>query len=113
MNRISAKQILSMIQKTINEWHEKNSNRDPEAVIVTDDIKTIRPLGKHRNEIEPIVYELTITNTEIWHEEDKIRSMKDEVVLKAVRNINPLNQHRNDLIEEIDEIFFDEQQKKD
>jgi hypothetical protein len=47
----------------------------------------------------------------MWHEEDKIRSEKDDVVLRAIRNVNPLNQHRNDLIEEIDEIILDQQNK--
>jgi hypothetical protein len=45
----------------------------------------------------------------MWNEEDKIRSAKDDVVLKDIRNVNPLNQHRNDLIEEIDEIFLENQ----
>lgn len=111
MESINSEKILNIIQKTITEWHENNSNRAPDAIIVTDDIRRIRPLGKHRDKIEPIVYELTVTNTEMWHEEDKIRSAKDDVVLRAIRNVNPLNQHRNDLIEEIDEIFFDNQKK--
>ena len=103
--------ILELIQETIVEWHNKNADRPADAVIVTEEMRRIRPLGEHREEIEPIIYELTITNTEMWHEEDKIRSDKDDVVLRAIRNVNPLNQHRNDLIEEIDEIFLEEQQK--
>lgn len=112
MNHINAEHVLEVIQKTINDWHIKNANRPSDAVIVTDSIKRIRPLGEHRKEIEPIIYELTITNTEMWHEEDKIRSANDDVVLRAIRNVNPLNQHRNDLIEEIDEIFLENQEKE-
>lgn len=112
MKQINADQVLKTIQGTIIEWHEKNANRAPGAVIITDEIRRIRPLGEHRDEIEPIVYELTIANTEMWHEEDKIRSAKDDVVLRAIRNVNPLNQHRNDLIEEIDEIFLENQEKE-
>lgn len=109
MNMITSDSVLKIIQETIVKWHKENVHRAQDAEIVTDDIRRIRPLGEHRKEIEPIVYELTITNTEMWHEEDKIRSAKDDVVLKAIRNVNPLNQHRNDLIEEIDEIFLENQ----
>ncbi len=109
MNQINAEEVLKIVQETITKWHVENQNRAPDAVIVTDEIRKIRPLGEHRDAIEPIVYELTVTNTEMWHEEDKIRSEKDDVVLRAIRNVNPLNQHRNDLIEEIDEIFLEQQ----
>ena len=112
MKKISADTILSNIRQTIKEWHEENVNRAEDAIIVNDDIRRIRPFGEHREEIEPIVRELTITNTEMWHEEDKIRSDNDTVVLRAIRNVNPLNQHRNDLIEEIDEIFWENNSRK-
>ena len=108
---MNADEILSEIQKTIKNWHIENENRSPDHVIVTDEIRRIRPFGEHREEIAPIVKELTVTNTEMWHEEDKIRSMKDDVVLKAIRNVNPLNQHRNDLIEEIDEIILEKSEE--
>ena len=84
-----------------------------EHVIVTDEIRRIKPLNVHREEIESVIRELVRTNTEMWHEEDKVRSKNDAIVLKAIRNINPLNQHRNDLIEEIDEIILDRVQRKD
>lgn len=113
MKQIKADQILLIIQATISGWHEENSSRPADAVIVTEEMKKIRPLGVHRDEIEPIVRELATTNIEMWHEEDKIRSIKDDVVLRAIRNVNPLNQHRNDLIEEIDEIFLDNQREED
>ena len=100
--------ISKLIQKTIADWHAQSQNRPSDYVIVTDEIRRIRPLNQHRDDLEQVVRELVITNTEMWHEEDKVRSQKDEVVLKAIRNINPLNQHRNDLIEEIDEIVLDE-----
>lgn len=112
MEFMNSTKILELIQDTIAEWHDKNAARPADAAIVTDDIRRIRPFGEHREEIEPIVYELTITNTEMWHEEDKIRSAKDDVVLRAIRNVNPLNQHRNDLIEEIDEVFLEKQQRE-
>lgn len=96
-----------MIQSEIVEWHIKNRNRLPDYVIVTDEIRKIRPLNVHRSDLEQVIKELVIINTEMWHEEDKVRSDNDAVVLKAIRNINPLNQHRNDLIEEIDEIVLD------
>lgn len=104
---ITAAQIIGIIQESISAWHLDSLKRGDDYVIVSEEIKRIRPLGEHRDDLEQVVKELTLTNTEMWHEEDKVRSMKDEVVLKAIRNINPLNQHRNDLIEEIDEIVID------
>lgn len=107
MEFICSGDITNLIQKAIADWHTQSLNRPADYVIVTDEIRRIRPLNEHRDDIEQVVRELVITNTEMWHEEDKVRSQKDEVVLKAIRNINPLNQHRNDLIEEIDEIVLD------
>lgn len=104
---ISANRVIILIQEEIAKWHIENENRKPEHVIVTDEIRRIKPLNEHRDNIEQVIRELTVTNTEMWHEEDKVRSASDQVVLKAIRNINPLNQHRNDLIEEIDEILVD------
>ena len=107
MEILKSDDISNLIQKTIAEWHVKNRYRSPDYVIVTDEIRRIRPLNEHRDDLEQVIKELVITNTEMWHEEDKVRSQKDDVVLKAIRNINPLNQHRNDLMEEIDEIVLD------
>lgn len=107
MDKITTGQIILLIKETITGWHEKSKDRGPDYVIVTDEIRRIRPLDDHRDDLYQVIKELVITNTEMWHEEDKVRSHRDEVVLKAIRNINPLNQHRNDLIEEIDEIMLD------
>jgi len=104
---ISAQKISELLRNTIQAWHTNNVGRDPDYVIVTDQIRMIKPLGVHRDDLNEVIEELVETNTEIWHEEDKVRSEVDAVVLKAIRNINPLNQHRNDLIEEIDEIITD------
>lgn len=107
MERCSSEQILDLIQSTIMDWHKKYENGKEDRVIVTDNIKKIRELNQHREDVLSVIQELTEINTEIWHEEDKVRSERDDVVLAAIRNINPLNQHRNDLIEEIDEIMID------
>jgi hypothetical protein len=104
----TADEIANLIQETIKEWHNENENRNSDYVIVTENIKRIKPLNEHRDNLEEVIRELVVTNTEMWHEEDKVRSMKDDVVLKAIRNINPLNQHRNDLMEEVDEIIIDQ-----
>jgi hypothetical protein len=104
---ITANEISSLVQKTIVEWHQKQAKRNPDYVIVSDDIRKIRQLNCHRNDILEVITDLVNTNCEIWHEEDKVRSNDDQKVLKAIRNINPLNQHRNDVIEEVDEIFRD------
>lgn len=111
--KINAQQISEIIQNEIQDWHEKNKNRDDNYIIVTDEIRRIKPLNVYRAELEPVIRELVVTNTEMWHEEDKVRSKNDNVVLKAIRNINPLNQHRNDLIEEIDEIFINKIKEKE
>lgn len=107
MKILSAKEISAMIIQTIADWHMDAQTRPEDYVIVTDEIRKIKPLNVHRNDFGQVVKELTLTNTEMWHEEDKVRSMQDAVVLKAIRNINPLNQHRNDLMEELDEIVLD------
>ena len=107
MEVLKSADISNLIQRTIADWHTQNQSRPSDYVIVTDEIRRIRPLNEHRDDLEQVVRELVITNTEMWHEEDKVRSENDAVVLKAIRNINPLNQHRNDLIEEIDEIILD------
>ncbi len=111
MKGLSSGEIVKMIQTAIADWHEESVGRGADYVIVTDEIRRIRPLNVHRDDLGQVVRELVATNTEMWHEEDKVRSMEDAVVLKAIRNINPLNQHRNDLIEEIDEIVLDQVQK--
>ena len=104
---IYAQEIVALIQETITIWYMENENRSSDHVIVTDQIRNIRPWNQHRKNMAQIVQELAATNTEIWHEEDKVRSLQDDVVLKAIRNINPLNQHRNDLMEEVDELVAD------
>lgn len=107
MGKISAREISRRIQGRIAEWHERSEGRPDDYEIVTEDVRRIRPLNEHRDDIYQAVDELADTNAEMWHEEDKVRSEDDAVVLRAIRNINPLNQHRNDLIEEIDEIAAD------
>ena len=109
---ISAMEILGIISSEIEEWHRKAAIRPKDYVIVNDDIRRIRPLNQHREDIGRVVKELINTNCEMWHEEDKVRSQDDQTVLKAIRNINPLNQHRNDLIEEIDEIMIANEEKR-
>lgn len=107
MKQMEVQEIVSLIENSILEWHKKNEHGDAELEIVTDEIRRIRPLNMHRDNLREVISELVQTNTEMWHEEDKVRSMNDEVVLRAIRNINPLNQHRNDLMEEVDEIVLD------
>ena len=109
---ISATEILGIISNEIEEWHRRAAVRTMDYVIVNDDIRRIRRLNEHRDDLVPVVKELINTNCEMWHEEDKVRSKDDQTVLKAIRNINPLNQHRNDLIEEIDEIMIDHMEAK-
>ena len=106
---LNSKEIMEIICRSIEDWHEESAKRPEDYVIVTEEIRRIRPHGQHRGDMAAVVRELAETNTEMWHEEDKVRSVHDDVVLKAIRNINPLNQHRNDLIEEIDEIMADRQ----
>lgn len=105
MNTISVEEINQIIQDTIAEWHATAKDRRPDYEMVTDDMRKIKPLNCHREDLRQVIQELIIINTEMWHEEDKVRSADDQVVLRAIRNLNPLNQHRNDLIEEIDEII--------
>ncbi len=110
---ISSEEISELIRESIERWHSNAAQRDESYVIVTDNIRRIRPFNEHRDDLREVIAELTNTNTEMWHEEDKVRSQDDVVVLKAIRNINPLNQHRNDLMEEIDEIVIEKTMKED
>ena len=101
-----AESIANLCTDTIINWHTEECGRLPDHVIVNDNIRRIRTLNEHRDNLREVIEELIRTNAEMWHEEDKVRSDIDSTVLKAIRNINPLNQHRNDLIEEIDEIVL-------
>ncbi len=110
---VTAEEILKLTRKTIEDWHEKNSDRPVDAQIVTDNIRRIRPLGEHRDDLEEVVQELVWTNTDMWHEQDKMRSADPKTVLIGIDNTSPLNQHRNDLIEEVDEIIADSAPKSE
>ena len=107
MKIMSGSRIADFSSETIDKWHEDAAKRPEDYVIVNDNIRRIRELGAHRDDLAQVIEELIRTNAEMWHEEDKVRSENDQTVLKAIRNLNPLNQHRNDLIEEIDEIILD------
>ena len=90
MKILKSADISELIQKTIADWHAQSQGRPSDYVIVTDEIRRIRPLNEHRDDLEQVVRELVVTNTEMWHEEDKVRSQKDDVVLKAIRNIDEI-----------------------
>lgn len=110
---MQAHRIADYCSEIIRTWHEEELKRKPDYVIVDDNIRRIRALNDHRDNLRTVIEELIRTNAEMWHEEDKVRSENDETVLKAIRNINPLNQHRNDLIEEIDEIILAANESQD
>ncbi len=109
---MTAKEIVQLVQKTIADWHVENENRPLDHQVLTDEIKRIRPMNEHRDNLSEVVKDLALTNIEIWHQEDIARTNIDENVVRAKRNIDPLNQHRNDLMEEIDEIFLDKVQAR-
>lgn len=104
---MTAKKIAELIKTTIADWHSENENRPVDYEILTADIRRIRSMNEHRDNLEQVVKDLALTNIEIWHQEDIARSNDDSAVVRAKRNIDPLNQHRNDLMEEIDEIVLD------
>ena len=104
---MTAEKISELIKRTISDWHLENENRPADCEVLTDEIKRIRPMNEHRDDLELVVKDLALTNIEIWHQEDLARSKDDSAVVRAKRNIDPLNQHRNDLMEEIDEIVLD------
>ena len=104
---VTAEEIARLIQKTIADWHAENENRPADYPVLTDEIKRIRTMGEHRENLTEVVADLALTNIEIWHQEDIARTNIDKNVVMAKRNIDPLNQHRNDLMEEIDEIISD------
>ena len=104
---MTAEEIATLIRKTIADWHIENENRPLDFKVVTDEIRRIKPLNEHRDNLSDVVKDLALTNIEIWHQEDIARTNIDENVVRAKRNIDPLNQHRNDLMEEIDEIILE------
>lgn len=106
-NLMTSEEIAVLIKKTIKNWHVENENRPADYEILTDEIRRIRPMNNHRENLEQVVRDLALTNIEIWHQEDIARSKDDAAVVRAKRNIDPLNQHRNDLMEEIDEIILE------
>ena len=108
---MTAEEIVKLIQKTVVDWHTENENRPADFEILTDEIKKIRTMNEHRDDLNSVVKDLALTNIEIWHQEDIARSQNDAAVIKAKRTIDPLNQHRNDLMEEIDEIFLEKSAK--
>lgn len=112
----NAREISEFIQKVISDWHTENADRSEDYVVVTEEMKAIRPLNVHRNDIEDVLHDLVITNTEMWHVQDKrLSSDNDDVIARATRDSNTLNQRRNDFIEEIDEIYVEkaENQKEE
>ena len=108
---MTADDVVLLIQKTIAVWHVENEKRPQDYEVLTDEIRRIRPMNEHREDLKAVVKDLALTNIEIWHQEDIARLKDDALVIRAKRNIDPLNQHRNDLMEEIDEIFLEHSPK--
>ena len=104
----NAREISKFIQKVISDWHIENADRSEDYVVITEEMKAIRPLNVHRNDIEEVLRDLIIANTEMWHVQDiKLSSDNDDVISRATLDSNTLNQRRNDFIEEIDEIYVE------
>lgn len=103
-----AREISEFIKKVISDWHIENADRSEDYVVVTEEMKKIRPLNMHRNDIEDVLRDLIIANTEMWHVQDKrLSSDSDDIVAQATLDSNVFNQRRNDFIEEIDEIYVE------
>lgn len=107
----AGREIAEVIEAAIREWHTETAARPADHVIVTEQIRTRKAFGVHREDLKAVAAELAKTNSEIWHQEDVVRTDIDHAVVAAVRNMNPLNCHRNDLVEEIDEIILDQSGK--
>ena len=85
----NAREISEFIQKVISDWHTENADRSEDYVVVTEEMKAIRPLNVHRNDIEDVLHDLVITNTEMWHVQDKrLSSDNDDVIARATRDSN-------------------------
>ena len=112
----NAREISEFIQKVISDWHIENADRSEDYIVVTEEMKKIRPLNVHRNDIEEVLQDLIIANTEMWHVQDKkLGSDNDDIIARATLDSNVFNQRRNDFIEEIDEIYVEkaENQKEE
>ena len=109
----NAREISEFIKNVISDWHIETADRSDDFVVVTEEMKKIRPLNVHRNDIEVVLRDLVITNTEMWHVQDRrLSSDNDDVVAQATRDSNTLNQRRNDFIEELDEIYVEKAASK-
>ena len=80
---MTAEEIATLIRKTIADWHVENENRPPDFKVVTDEIRRIKPLNEHRDNLSEVVKDLALTNIEIWHQEDIARTNIDENVVRA------------------------------
>ncbi len=60
------------------------------------------------------VSELAMTNIRCWHLEDEVRrtDLPDAKIVQIKRKIDATNQERNDLMDKIDEILWNEAEKK-
>ena len=59
---ITATEISEMISKEIGVWHDFQVSRPADYVIVNKDVKCIRTLNQHRNDIVEVIKELVDTN---------------------------------------------------
>ncbi len=64
---IKASEILNIISKEIEEWHRCAANRPDDYIIVNDNMRRIRPLNEHRDDMVPVVKELINTNCEMCY----------------------------------------------
>ena len=112
MNQIlNADEILQLIQAEIVDWHKKYSTPNSKHQILTDEMKNIKTVGLPKFTMSESIKKLILSHLEMWHEEDKIHSGIDEIIVPAVRNVNVLNVYRNKIVEQLDEIFVNEEEK--
>ena len=57
-NLMTAEDIVALIQKTICDWHVESESRPSDYKIVTDEIRRIRPMNEHREDLRAVVEEI-------------------------------------------------------
>ncbi|KPM49137.1 DUF4254 domain-containing protein [Jiulongibacter sediminis] len=96
MNLLSAKEIISIFRKAIDDYH------------LQDHVNASLTNPFDQNSFEGLLYVKNWIDTVQWHLEDIIRrdDISTEEFVLTKRKIDASNQNRTDKVEDIDELFY-------
>ncbi|MGR3808937.1 DUF4254 domain-containing protein [Jiulongibacter sp. NS-SX5] len=98
MNLLSAKEVISIFRKSIDDYH------------LQDHVNAAFANPFDQNSFEGLLYIKNWIDTVQWHLEDIIRrdDISSEEFVLTKRKIDASNQNRTDKVEEIDELLYNE-----